>query len=249
MRSSVVRDNDDPLRFAKDFSAAVFSGAVLSVASVGVEDEDGTVFAGDLDRLAGVGALVEQVETRFPIVGRDPFADGLPRWFKGLERVDVEWRIRWRRDVDDAFPKSVEAKEEFDFTGAEKGIHDFHGAFAARALERVGAPDAEDQVAPERAHGAGGDFGRWRDDRRFRHGLFFSGGFREGDGWARQATAFVRVKAVVADRLLPSWWDVTDGGGEEVGGFEDFKISLRAPTAAGAADDGLGLGVPVDFPE
>ena len=46
------------------FSAADLSRAVLSVASVGVEDEDGTVFAGDLDRLAGVGALVEQVETR-----------------------------------------------------------------------------------------------------------------------------------------------------------------------------------------
>ena len=46
------------------FSAAVFSGAALSVASVRVEDEDGTVFAADLDRLAGVGALVEEVETR-----------------------------------------------------------------------------------------------------------------------------------------------------------------------------------------
>ncbi len=46
------------------FSAAVFFDAVRSVASVGIEDEDGTVFAADLDRLAGVGALVERVETR-----------------------------------------------------------------------------------------------------------------------------------------------------------------------------------------
>ena len=65
MRSSVVRENDHPLPIAKHIClAAVFSGAVRSVASVGVEDEDGTVFAGDLDRLAGVGALVERVETR-----------------------------------------------------------------------------------------------------------------------------------------------------------------------------------------
>jgi hypothetical protein len=42
---------------------------------------------------------------------------------------------------------------------------------------------------------------------------------------------------------------VVDGGGEEVGGFEDFKIPLRAPTAAGAVEDGLGLGIPVDFLE
>ena len=74
---------------------------MLSVAAVGIEDEDGTVFEGDLDRLAGFGALVEQVETRFPIVGRNPFADGLPRGFDGFERVDIEGRIRWRWDVDD----------------------------------------------------------------------------------------------------------------------------------------------------
>ena len=43
--------------------------------------------------------------------------------------------------------------------------------------------------------------------------------------------------------------NVIDGGGEEVGGFEDFKVPLRAPTAPGAVDDGLGLGVPVDFLE
>jgi hypothetical protein len=42
---------------------------------------------------------------------------------------------------------------------------------------------------------------------------------------------------------------VVDGGGEEVGGAEDFKVALGAPTAAGAVDDGLGPGVPVDFLE
>ena len=42
--------------------AAVFSGAARSVASIAVEDEDGAVFAGDFDWLAGVRALVEQGE-------------------------------------------------------------------------------------------------------------------------------------------------------------------------------------------
>ena len=36
------------------------------------------------------------------------------------------------------FPKSVQPEEELDFTSTEEGVHDFHGAFAARALERVG---------------------------------------------------------------------------------------------------------------
>ena len=96
------------------FSAAIFSGAAVSVGSVGIEDEDGAVFAGDLDRLAGVGALVEEVETRLRIVVRNPLADGLPRRLDGFEGFDVEGRVR-----------------------------------------------------------------RWRDDGRFRCGLFFAGGFRE----------------------------------------------------------------------
>jgi hypothetical protein len=29
-------------------------------------------------------------------------------------------------------------------------------------------------------------------------------------------------------------WDVIDGGGEEIGGFEDFKVALGFPTAPGA---------------
>jgi hypothetical protein len=74
------------------FLAAAFSGAAISVASVEIEDECVSVFEGDLDRLAGVGALVEQVEARFPFVGRNPFSDGLPRWLDGLERVDVAGR-------------------------------------------------------------------------------------------------------------------------------------------------------------
>ena len=94
-----------------NFLAAVFSGAVLSVASVGIENENGTVFEGDLDRLAGFGALVEQVETRLRIVVWDPFADGLPGRFDGLEGLDVEGRVGWWRKVNDALPETVEAEE------------------------------------------------------------------------------------------------------------------------------------------
>ena len=80
----------------RNFLAAVFSG-VVSAASVGVEDEDGTVFEGDFDWLSGCEALVEQVETRLRIVVWDRFADGLPRGFDGLEGFDVEGRVRrWR---------------------------------------------------------------------------------------------------------------------------------------------------------
>ena len=106
-----------------------------------------------------------------------------------------------------------------------------------------------DEIAPERAHRAGRDLGRRRDDGRFRCGLFFAGGFRECSGRTGQAAAFVRVEAVVADGLLAAWRDVVDGGGKKVGGLEDFKVPLRAPTAAGAVDDGLRPGVPVDFLE
>ena len=74
MRSDVDRENDHPLRFAKHFSAAVH------------------FWGGDLCGLSRnrVGALVEQVEARFPFVGWNPFADGLPERLDGIEGVDVE---------------------------------------------------------------------------------------------------------------------------------------------------------------
>ena len=135
--SSAVRESDHPLRCARLFWGAVFSGAALSVASVGIEDEDGTVFAENLDRLAGFGVLVEKVGSCLRVVVWDPFADGLPRRLDRLERVDLEWRGgRWR-DGDDRlmslplhpsdclrqsmsaplpFPKSVESEEELAFS-------------------------------------------------------------------------------------------------------------------------------------
>ena len=93
MCSSVVCENDHPLRYAKHFFGSDFySGAALSVLSVEIEDEYGAVFAADLGRLAGVGALVEEVETPFRIVVGNPFPDGLPRRLNALEGVRVE---RW----------------------------------------------------------------------------------------------------------------------------------------------------------
>lgn len=97
--------------FRQLFSAAVFSGVVRSVASVGIENEDGAVFAGDLDRVGGYGTLVEQVEGRLRIVVWDPFADGLPGWLDGLEGFDVEGRVGWWREVGDTLPQTVEAEE------------------------------------------------------------------------------------------------------------------------------------------
>ena len=136
------------------FGSVIFWGGALR----GVSRDQGRGWCrlrGDLDRLAGGGTLVEQVEARLRIVVWNPFADGLPRRFDGLEGLDVEGRVGWWRDVDDSFPKSVEAEEEWDFAGADDGADAMHGGLAAGALERVGAPDAEDEIAPERAHRAG----------------------------------------------------------------------------------------------
>jgi hypothetical protein len=48
------------------FPVADFSGAVLSMASIGIEDEDGAVFAGDLDLLCGVEAPYLRIPGRRP---------------------------------------------------------------------------------------------------------------------------------------------------------------------------------------
>ena len=47
--SIVVRENDSPIRCARHFSAAGFSGAALTVASIRIENEDLTVFEADLE--------------------------------------------------------------------------------------------------------------------------------------------------------------------------------------------------------
>lgn len=105
----------------------------------------------------GIGWIpgtIKPVEIRF-VVG-DPFFNRLPGWLDGFHSLDVE-RWRWRtRELDDAFPQTVEPEEELDLLGAFYSTGEFHGSFAARALERVGSPDFQDEVAPEGTHGTGG---------------------------------------------------------------------------------------------
>ena len=54
--------------------------------------------------------------------------------------------------MNDYLPKAMEAEEKFDFLGAFYSTYEFHGSFAARALERVGSPYFEDEVTPEGSH-------------------------------------------------------------------------------------------------
>jgi hypothetical protein len=71
------------------------------VSSIEIENEDGTVFAGDFERLAGFHALVATFS-------RNPFWYSLPVWRVGLERLDVERLVCWRPDGGEEFPKTVE---------------------------------------------------------------------------------------------------------------------------------------------
>ena len=62
-------------------------------------------------------------------------------------------------------------------------------------------------------------------------------------------SGFIGVEAVVADGLFSFGREVVDDCGDEVGGFEDFKIAFGGVVALGEVDDGLGGGVPGDFLE
>ncbi len=186
------------------------------------------------------------------IVRRNPGTNGLPGRFDGLECFNVEGRLRKWRKTDEGLPETEEAEEEFDFTWTDDSFHPFHNALAAGALEGLGTPDAEDEIPPERAHGAGGGFWRSGDERDFRWG-FLWGCLRrrldEGYSGTGEAAGFVGVEAVVTNRLLAFGWDVLDGGGEKVGGFEDFEVAFGVPTAAGTVDDGFSVGDPSHFLE
>ena len=61
-------------------------------------------------------------------------------------------------DVDKALPEAVETEEELDGFGPGEGLHWAESAMAVRALEGIDGPGGFDEVAPERAHGAGGGF-------------------------------------------------------------------------------------------
>ena len=202
-----------------------------------------------------VGALVpefEGVSSRgFVVVGGNPNADGLPGWMDGLEGFDVEWWFRWWGKADEGLPQAEEAEEKFDFLWADDGFDAPQGASTARALEGIGAPDTENEIAPQGAHGAGGGFGWGGED--FWGWFVWCGIFwwwwDDFGGGSGEAAGFVGVEAVVADGLLSLWRDVLDGGSEEVGGFEDFEVAFGVPTAAGAVDDGFDVGVPGHFLE
>ena len=196
--------------------------------------------------------LVKPVQVRL-VIG-DPFLDGLPGWLDGLHGLDVE---RWRgraREMDNAQPEAVEAEEELDFLAADHGAVDLHRPVAAGADERVAAPHSEDEVAPEGAHVAGPAFGR-RGDKEDLGGCWRFFGWRLGLGWPDDsvrdggglAAGFVGVDAVVTDSLLTLGWNVVDGGGDEVVGFEDLEVTPGSVVPLGAVDDGLGGGVPSDF--
>ena len=113
-----------------------------------------------------VPGTVEPVEVGFDV--GDPFLDRLPGWFDQLHGLDVKRRRRRARELDQPLPQPVEAEEELDFLAADDFADGFHGALAAGALQRVAAPDLEDQVTPERAHVAGGLLRRCRDEEDFR---------------------------------------------------------------------------------
>ena len=77
---------------------------------------------------------------------------------------DIERRLWGWRKTDQSLPETEEAEEEFDLTKADDSFHAFHSALAAGALEGIGTADAEDEVSPEWAHGAGGGFWRGGDE-------------------------------------------------------------------------------------
>jgi len=90
---------------------------------------------------------------------------------------------KWR-NIDERLPKAVESEEKFDGFGTGDGFHSAESAVAARALEGMDGPDGLDEVAPERAQGAGGGCFGWRDEEDLdgRRGGFFAWWFF---GWWR----------------------------------------------------------------
>jgi hypothetical protein len=236
--------------------------------SGGFENQDAVVqmdfgcllcLALDVPIWIGIGWIpgrVERVEIGFFVWV--PLLDRLPGWFDRLHGVDVEGWWWWAWKLNEAFPQVVVAEEELDFLAADDFADRFHCALAAWALERVAAPDSEDQIAPEGAHVAGGLFRRRGGEEdggldisnwRFEIG----GRFRRADdavGDERAlAAGFVGVGAVVALRLLAFGREVEQRGGNEVGSLEDLEVAFVGVVALGAVDDGLGGGVPGDFLE
>ncbi len=168
---------------------------------------------------------------------------------------DVKGWRGWSWQVDDSLPEAVEPEKEFDFLATEDFADWLHGALAAGALERVAAPNLEDEVAPEGAHVAGGLSGWGGNEEDLGGRRFF--GWRLRLGWPDDAVrdvgglaaGFIGVEAVVADGLLAFRWEVEKSGGDEVGRFEDLEVALGGVVAFGAVDHSLAGSVPGDFLE
>ena len=56
-----------------------------------------------------------------------------------------------------------------------------------------------------------------------------------------ETTGFVGVDPVVADGVVVAVGDVLDGGGDEVGGGEDFEVALTFPVVTTPLGDGGGF--------
>jgi len=119
--------------------------------------------------IRGIPGTVEPIEVGFVV--RDPLLDRLPGRFDEFHGFDFEgWRW-WTSELDDALPQSVKAEEEFDFLAADDLADGVHGALAAGALQRVAAPDFQDEIAPKGAHVAGGLLGRGRNEEDLEMGI------------------------------------------------------------------------------
>ena len=108
--------------FGSGFLAARWAESELveNQGSAVVQSNLGWLPPGALVEAIGIGWIpgtVEPVEVRF-VIG-DPFLDRQPRRLDRLHGVDVE-RGRWRaRELDQPFPKAMEAEEELDFLAAD----------------------------------------------------------------------------------------------------------------------------------
>ena len=161
----------------------------------------------------------------------------------GLEGLDVERRVgRWRNG-ENAFPEIVELEEELDFFGAQNIAGDHHGGFALGTRERIFAPDAHNEIAPEWAEFAirslGPGDGRWdglSGSRRIALGMRALAGDRYLVAPLFEASGFVGVDTVVSDSVMVAVGDMFDGSREKISGGEDLEIALGFPVVARAVD-------------
>ena len=98
------------------------SELVENQGSAVVQSELGWLPLGALVEAIGIGIgwiprTVEPVEVRF-VIG-DPFLDRQPGRLDRLHGLDVEGRRRRARELDQPFPKAMEAEEELDFLAAD----------------------------------------------------------------------------------------------------------------------------------